>query len=57
MARNEEKAHSMLNRWLEYQRDQERPGRSSKRPGMTSDVTSIDDCERWRSQILKDIGR
>lgn len=62
----------MLNRWLEHKRNEETPGRGTKRPGMviimlscsrfsfsyqTSDVNSIDECEKWRAQILKEIGR
>jgi len=61
MARNEEKAQSMLNRWLAYKRD-DREGAPKKqpyqkRPALASECTTIGDCERWRMQIVREIGK
>jgi pre-mRNA-splicing factor ISY1 len=71
MARNEEKAQSMLNRWLAYKKDEEggkprrmkpkggasRPPPTSRRPALASSVDNVADCERWRMEILREIGR
>jgi pre-mRNA-splicing factor ISY1 len=58
MARNEEKAQSMLNRWLAYKQDLNGgPKVIKKRPALASECDNINDCERFRMQILKDIGR
>ncbi len=63
MARNEEKAQSMLNRWMAYKRDLVK-GESGKkvvtkgkRPPLASNVTDVQECESWRMQIMRDIGR
>ena len=47
MARNEEKAQAMLNRWwlmkrLLHTKPQE------NRPSLSTEVNSISDCEKWR---------
>eukprot|EP01119_Soliformovum_irregulare_P020926 TRINITY_DN6851_c0_g1_i1.p1 TRINITY_DN6851_c0_g1~~TRINITY_DN6851_c0_g1_i1.p1 ORF type:complete len:238 (+),score=58.02 TRINITY_DN6851_c0_g1_i1:65-778(+) len=58
MARNEEKAQSMLNRWLAYKRGQDPTRRPlGKRPGRASDIDSVGECERWRMQLIRDIGK
>jgi pre-mRNA-splicing factor ISY1 len=59
MARNEEKAQSMLNRWIAYKRE-EASGKAwtkEKRPPNASICETITECEKWRMQILKEIGR
>ena len=55
MARSEEKAQSMLNKWWSmkrglYLRDPDEP------PPLISDCHSLTECYRWREQIIKDIG-
>eukprot|EP01117_Protostelium_nocturnum_P018583 TRINITY_DN7801_c0_g4_i1.p1 TRINITY_DN7801_c0_g4~~TRINITY_DN7801_c0_g4_i1.p1 ORF type:complete len:255 (-),score=74.26 TRINITY_DN7801_c0_g4_i1:137-901(-) len=70
MARNEEKAQSMLNRWLAYKREEEsgrvkkgRPGSQprllgpSRRPALASNCNTVQDCEKWRMEILREVGR
>jgi len=58
MARNEEKANSMLNRWLAYKQEEGvRPRTTGKRPTMTSSVKTVQECEKWRMQMLREIGR
>lgn len=55
MARNEEKSRSVLNRWFLFQRgDLEKLG--ERRPKATSTVDNIADCEKWRYEIVKEIG-
>ncbi|KZP10627.1 Isy1-domain-containing protein [Athelia psychrophila] len=58
MARNEEKAQSMLYRFREAQAGELGLGtRSDRRPRMASACKSLRDCERWRGEILREISR
>ncbi|KAI0062568.1 Isy1-domain-containing protein [Artomyces pyxidatus] len=58
MARNEEKAQSMLYRFREAQAAELGLGtRSDRRPRMASACKSLRDCERWRGEILREISR
>jgi len=60
MARNGEKAQSMLYRFRETQAVELGLGNRQKgdrRPRMASSVTNLRECERWRGDILRDIGR
>ena len=55
MARSEEKAQSMLNKWWSmkrglYLRDPDEP------PPLVTDCHSLTECYRWREQIIKEIG-
>lgn len=52
MARNEEKAQSMLNRYLREQRGGER-GR--RRPALASHCDDVEEATRWRAQVERDI--
>ncbi|KAI8393686.1 Isy1-like splicing factor [Radiomyces spectabilis] len=58
MARNEEKAQSMLYRFREAQAA-ELGGisRRQKRPGAASSVNNIGECEKWRRDVLQEISR
>ncbi|KIN08027.1 hypothetical protein OIDMADRAFT_37327 [Oidiodendron maius Zn] len=59
MARNSEKAQSMLFRFREAQAADLGiidAGRT-RRPKMITEVTSIPTCEKWRGQVLKEISR
>ncbi|EGO01332.1 hypothetical protein SERLA73DRAFT_179494 [Serpula lacrymans var. lacrymans S7.3] len=58
MARNEEKAQSMLYRFREAQAAELGLGtRSDRRPKMASACKSLRECERWRGEILREISR
>jgi len=57
MARNEEKAQSMLNRWLELKKGEAAPERLARRPGMTTDCNDLTSAERWRGQVLRELGK
>ncbi|KIJ57219.1 hypothetical protein M422DRAFT_198639 [Sphaerobolus stellatus SS14] len=58
MARNEEKAQSMLYRFREAQAAELGLGtRSDRRPRMASSCTSLRECERWRGELLREISR
>ena len=56
MARNEEKAQSMLNRWLAG-KQQEVRGDKQKRPYLASECNDLNEADKWRQQILREIGR
>ncbi|CAK7234473.1 NineTeen Complex (NTC) component [Sporothrix bragantina] len=59
MARNAEKAQSMLFRFRESQAADlgiTDVGRT-RRPKVISEQTSVSNCERWRGQVLKEISR
>ncbi|KAG8868699.1 NineTeen Complex (NTC) component [Tulasnella sp. 331] len=58
MARNEEKAQSMLYRFREAQAAELGLSRKGdRRPRMASACKSLRDCERWRGEILREISR
>lgn len=59
MARNSEKAQSMLFRFREQQAADLGiidAGRT-RRPKVITEVSSIPSCEKWRGQVVKDISR
>ncbi|TYJ58582.1 hypothetical protein B9479_000792 [Cryptococcus floricola] len=60
MARNSEKAQSMLYRFREQQAIDMGLGtrqKGDRRPRMTSTCTNLREAERWRGDIMRDIGR
>jgi hypothetical protein len=56
MARNQEKAQSMLNRYLQAKRDAAK-GPVERRPRLASEVASVAECEKWRGQIIRAIAK
>lgn len=56
MARNEEKAQSMLNRFLQAKQDDQR-GPKQRRPYLATECTDLNEADKWRQQILREIGR
>ena len=56
MARNEEKAQSMLNRFLAGKKeDQGQP--KQRRPYLASECLDLVEADKWRQQILREIGK
>ena len=56
MARNEEKAQSMLNRFLAgKQEDQAKP--KAKRPFLATECVDLIDADKFRHQILREISK
>ncbi|PXF41820.1 Pre-mRNA-splicing factor ISY1-like [Gracilariopsis chorda] len=55
MARNEEKAQSMLSRYLRTK--QEASGTRQRRPYLSTLCDDVDEAEKWRLQVLSDIRR
>eukprot|EP01103_Thecamoeba_quadrilineata_P020221 TRINITY_DN8565_c0_g1_i1.p1 TRINITY_DN8565_c0_g1~~TRINITY_DN8565_c0_g1_i1.p1 ORF type:complete len:276 (-),score=63.82 TRINITY_DN8565_c0_g1_i1:30-857(-) len=56
MARNEEKSQSMLNRFLQM-KSEERKKPRERRPFLASECHNLIDAEKWRTDILREIGK
>lgn len=58
MARPEEQKNNMMNRWLDAKAERLglRP-RAARRPHLASEVSSLEEAEKWRADVLKEIGR
>lgn len=54
MARNEEKARSMLSRYLQSQKEHKK---RERRPYLSTLCDNVDDAEKWRNQVLGEIRR
>lgn len=59
MARNQEKAQSMLYRFREAQAAELGLGssRTERRPRLASSVSSLKECEKWRAEVIREISR
>ncbi|GMH11277.1 hypothetical protein Nepgr_013118 [Nepenthes gracilis] len=56
MARNEEKAQSMLNRFIAM-KEEEKKKPKERRPYLASECRDLADADKWRQQIMREIGR
>ncbi|CAM8951059.1 unnamed protein product [Rhodiola kirilowii] len=56
MARNEEKAQSMLNRFVAF-KNEEKKKPKERRPFLASECRDLADADKWRQQIMREIGR
>ncbi|KAF5727693.1 Pre-mRNA-splicing factor ISY1-like protein [Tripterygium wilfordii] len=56
MARNEEKAQSMLNRFITM-KEQEKKKPKERRPYLASECRDLAEADKWRQQIMREIGR
>lgn len=54
MARNEEKAMAMLNRWVKMKRSLNTKDRG-KRPKNTDECNNLQDADMWRNQIIREL--
>ncbi|KAI8344231.1 Isy1-like splicing factor [Chlamydoabsidia padenii] len=58
MARNEEKAQSMLYRFREAQQAElGKITKKQKRPALSTSVDNVGECEKWRRDIMREISR
>ncbi|EOA31115.1 hypothetical protein CARUB_v10014275mg [Capsella rubella] len=55
MARNEEKAQSMLNRFITMKESEKKKPRE-RRPYLASECRDLAEADKWRQQILREIG-
>ncbi|XP_061343776.1 uncharacterized protein LOC133289795 [Gastrolobium bilobum] len=56
MARNEEKAQSMLNRFITLKAEEKKKPKE-RRPFLASECRDLSDADKWRQQIMREIGR
>lgn len=56
MARNEEKAQSMLNRFITM-KEEEKKKPKERRPYLASECRDLSEADKWRQQIMREIGR
>ncbi|CAI9766976.1 unnamed protein product [Fraxinus pennsylvanica] len=56
MARNEEKAQSMLNRFITM-KEEEKKKPKERRPFLASECRDSAEADKWRQQIMREIGR
>ncbi|KAI3830903.1 hypothetical protein MKX03_027963 [Papaver bracteatum] len=56
MARNEEKAQSMLNRFITL-KNEEKKKPKERRPFLASECRDLAEADKWRQQIMREIGR
>ncbi len=56
MARNEEKKQSMLNRFLAAKSEEAR-GPKARRPYLATECSDLNEADKWRQQILREIGK
>ncbi|KAF9612058.1 hypothetical protein IFM89_037977 [Coptis chinensis] len=54
MARNEEKAQSMLNRYITAKNEENKKPKE-RRPFLTSECRDLSDADKWRQQIMREI--
>ncbi|KAK3435351.1 pre-mRNA-splicing factor ISY1 homolog [Eucalyptus grandis] len=55
MARNEEKAQSMLNRFIALKAEEKKKPKE-RRPYLASECRDLSEADRWRQQIMREIG-
>ncbi|XP_058755745.1 uncharacterized protein LOC131628951 [Vicia villosa] len=56
MARNEEKAQSMLNRFITMKAEEKKKPKE-RRPFLASECRDLNEADKWRQQIMREIGR
>lgn len=56
MARNQEKAQSMMNRYLKGKQE-EASGPKKLRPFLASECTDLHEADRWHHQIIREVSR
>ena len=52
--RNQERTLNFLNRWVEIYKEISTHSRE-KRPTNVLECNNLQDCERWRNQVLRDL--
>ncbi|GBF95063.1 pre-mRNA-splicing factor [Raphidocelis subcapitata] len=56
MARNAEKAQSMLNRFLAG-KEADKRGPKERRPYLATECSDLNEADKWRQQILREVGK
>ena len=53
MARNQEKAQTLLARWIRMQQNQDKPKRK-RRPVLAESCDNLEDAKKFRGQIIRE---
>mmetsp|Transcript_39242 Transcript_39242/g.97176 ORF Transcript_39242/g.97176 Transcript_39242/m.97176 type:complete len:284 (+) Transcript_39242:84-935(+) len=56
MARNEEKANNMFNRWVAGKQAALK-GEKDRRPYLATECKDLNQCDQWRQEILREVGK
>jgi pre-mRNA-splicing factor ISY1 len=57
MARNSEKAMTVLARWRQFQLKEQGKFRVDRRPHLASEETNLRKAEKWRYQVIRDVAK
>ncbi|EDO45398.1 predicted protein [Nematostella vectensis] len=57
MARNAEKAMTMLSRWYDVQRKEAGKGIKERRPFLATECDNLQEAEKWRHQIIREVAK
>jgi pre-mRNA-splicing factor ISY1 len=57
MARNAEKANTLLNKWVTMKKEFNSGGAPGKRPYLSSECTKVSEAEKWRLDIIREISK
>lgn len=57
MARNAEKAMTMLARWHDLQRKEAGKGIKERRPFLATECDNLQEAEKWRHQIIREVAK
>mmetsp|Transcript_18029 Transcript_18029/g.30320 ORF Transcript_18029/g.30320 Transcript_18029/m.30320 type:complete len:275 (-) Transcript_18029:125-949(-) len=57
MARNQEKSQALFNRFLASKTDKEKVGRITRRPFLATECRDLNEADKWRQQILREVGK
>mmetsp|Transcript_4675 Transcript_4675/g.8757 ORF Transcript_4675/g.8757 Transcript_4675/m.8757 type:complete len:274 (-) Transcript_4675:701-1522(-) len=59
MARNQEKAQALFNRFLSSKHDKEKEERGGviRRPFLATECRDLNEADKWRQQILREVGK
>jgi len=56
MARNQEKAQAMMNRFVQMKKDAIKID-MGKRPILASEILAVRECEKWRAEIIREVAK
>ena len=57
MARNAEKANTLLNKWVTMKKEFNTGGAPNRRPYLSSECDSLGEAEKWRLDIIREISK
>lgn len=57
MARNEEKGHAMLNKWVTMKKSLSDKDKGDRRPFLATECGVLQDAEKWRREIIRETSK